>query len=179
MAAHPRLDAETAEVVEFLRRHARAELEVAVQALTEPDDDTYLAALERARAFYATGTSLGPRGVRTARPGGRSEVPGEEVRDTLAELVVYAVAWSADGWVGLLSSTRDPEQFFVFEALLLRAAGEGLRIVGRAEWDTLEDGLSFVHAGGEAFDVAAVRDPVVLAEPAAPEHAALVRRWAR
>ena len=176
MATDPRLGDVTG-VVEFLHRHAEAEHALAVASLTQPDDDAYLLAQEHARSFYAAGVAVGPRDGRTARPGGRSEVAGGDVRGSLAEVVVYAVARAPGGWVGLLSSRRDPRRFFVAEALLIRETGEGRRIVARAEWDSLDDGLHFVQAGGDSFDVHAVRDAVVLTEPAADDHAEFVRRW--
>ena len=170
------------DVIDFVERHLAADAELAVAALGEPDDDSYLVVEGRARAFYAPAESrpgLGPMESRFARPGGSTPTATIDVSGSVAAGPLYAVgAVSDDAWIALVGGKRDPGGTFVAEALLVALTDEGLAITGRAEWDSLSDGLELAHVGGDPVDLDAVDTGVVLREPVAPEHAALVRRWA-
>lgn len=172
------VDDRLSDVADLVARHLEADAALAVAALGEPDDDAYLDLERRACEFYGS-SAVRPLEGRTATPGGSTPTATIDVSDSVAPGAVYAVAPvpGADAWVALVGGKRDKGAVFVAEALLVRAGPDGLEIAGRAEWDSLEDGLEFEQSGGEAVDLDNVGSPKVLREPVAPDHAELVRTW--
>lgn len=168
------------DVADFTRAHLAAEAALAIAALGEPDDDTYLEIEQHAKAFYAPGASpLGPLETRWAMPGGTTPTANIDVTNSVSPGALYAVGEvDDDNWVALVGASRDPRGVSLAEALLIRRTPTGLRIVGRAAVDPFAENLTFEPAGGEPFDPGQVRRVVVLTEPSRPAHADFVRAWA-
>jgi hypothetical protein len=172
-------DIRLSDVADFIRAHLAADAALAIAALGEPDDDTYLEVEQRAKAYYAVGASpLGPLETRWAVPGGTTPAANIDVTDSVSPGMLYAVGEvDGDSWVALVGASRDPKGVSLAEALLVRRAPAGLRIVGRAAVDPFAQSLTFEPAGGEPFDPWQVRRVEVLTEPSRLAHADFLRAW--
>ncbi len=172
MAADQRLT----DVVAFGEAFLAADTAVLRAALGEPDDDAYLAVVERATAFYQPGAGLplGPQAGRSAAPGGTSPQatsdPGERSGATL-----FGVGHLADGsgWLVLVSGAYDLDGGALGAALLVEEVDGELAVTGRADADPFVDGVAWVDAGGRTVPVDAPLDETEIVRlPLAPEHAA-------
>jgi hypothetical protein len=171
----------TVEVVAFLRDYLETDAELAVAALGEPDDDTYLAVEARAKSQYVQGPSpLGPSETRWATPGGQSPAATIDVSDSVRAGALYAVASAgSDAWLALVGDKRDPSGAALGGAVLVRRTPDGLRVAGRASLDPFSASITWEQSGGETVDLDTAEGAEIVQAPTIPAHAEFVERWRR
>lgn len=169
-------DQRLTDVVSFTEKFLEADAAVLRAALGEPDDDTYLAAVHRASAFYAPSGALplGPQAGRSAVPGGTSPQatrdPGDRAAATLFAVARLA---SGDGWLALVSGAYDAGGESFGAALLIESVDGELKVTGRADSDPFADGIAWADSGGRPVPVdAPLGESETLRLPRDPEQAA-------
>ena len=169
------------DVVAFLRQFLETDAELAVAALGEPDDDTYLAVEARAKSQYLQGaTPLGPSETRWATPGGQSPAATVDVSDSVRPGTLYAVASAGPGaWLALVGDKRDPSGAALAGALLVRRTPDGMRVAGRASLDPFSASMTWEQAGGETVDLLSAEEVEVVRTPTVPAHAEFLEGWGR
>ncbi|WP_297082161.1 hypothetical protein [uncultured Demequina sp.] len=175
MAADERLS----EVEAFVRRHLDAEAALAVAALTEPDDDTYLVVEREARGFFASGTDspLDPHEGRWAVPGGVTDTARAELAGSIAPAPLYGLGeLEGDRWLAFVGSKRDAGGSTISHALLVERRDGDLVVAGRAAVNPFEQTLTWEDNGGDPVPLLEpMRVFQMLAMPSEGEHATFLR----
>jgi hypothetical protein len=174
VAAHERLK----DVIAFVQEYLEADAAVARAALSEPDDDTYLATQARLTGMFAPGDGsapLVPLESRWAVPGRTSPHASLDPGDSIGPAALLAVCrleGDEPRWVAFTSSKRDREAVSMSDALLVERGDDGFAVAGRAGLSPFSAGFSWEAAGGAPVPVdAPVAEAQLLRAPVRAEHA--------
>jgi hypothetical protein len=170
------VDERLSDVIAFVRRFLEADAALARAALSEPDDDTYLAREREAASFLgpAQGEPLALQETRWAVPGNTSPQATIDVGSSITPAPLFAVARldrDRPTWIAFAATKRDAAGTGLSDALRIGLVDGELKVVGRAARNPLGPGIEWESAGGDVVPLdAPVTEAELLRPPSHPEH---------